>query len=251
MRVALFATCLVDLLRPSVGFATVKLLQQADCEVIVPPTQTCCGQPAYNNGDKQTALQLAKLVVDTFEIYDYVVIPSGSCGGMLKVHYPELLKDEPDYYIRARELAARCYELTSFLVDVLKHESFDASYHGRLTYHDSCSSLRELGIKQQPRRLLNNISGCQLNEMDGRENCCGFGGTFCVKYPAISTRMVDDKVNHIYKSGADTLVAADLGCLLNIAGRIKHLGLPTKIFHVAEVLAGMAEGPGMGEDESK
>ena len=251
MRVALFATCLVDLLRPSVGFATVKLLQQADCEVIVPPTQTCCGQPAYNNGDKQTAIQLAKQVVDTFYNYDYVVIPSGSCGGMLKVHYPELLKDDPDYYIRARELAARCYELTSFLVDVLKHESFDATYNGQLTYHDSCSSLRELGIKQQPRRLLNNITGCQLNEMDDTENCCGFGGTFCVKYPAISTRMVDDKVNHIYKSGADTLVAADLGCLLNITGRIKHLGLRTKVFHVAEVLAGMAEGPGIGEDESK
>jgi len=250
MRVALFATCLVDLLRPSVGFAAVKLLEQAGCEVEVPLAQTCCGQPAYNNGDKKTAIQLAKQVVDTFYHYDYIVVPSGSCGGMIKIHYPELLKDEPAYHDKASELAGRCYELTSFLVDVLKHESFDASYEGQLSYHDSCSSLRELGIKQQPRRLLNNMNGCQLNEMADTESCCGFGGTFCVKFSAISSRMVDDKVNHINRSGADTLVAADLGCLLNIAGRIKRLGLPIKVFHVAEVLAEMADGPGIGEDES-
>lgn len=250
MRVALFATCLVDLVRPSVGFAAAKLLEQAGCEVIVPPSQSCCGQPAYNNGDKKTAVRLAKQVVDSFYIYDYVIVPSGSCGGMIKIHYPELLRDEPDYAGKATEMASRCYELTSFLVDVLQHESFNATYAGQLTYHDSCSSLREMKIKQQPRRLLTNINGCQLKEMDGTENCCGFGGTFCVKYPAISTRMVNDKVDHIYKSGADTLVAADLGCLLNITGRIKRLGLPIKVFHVAEVLAGMAEGPGMGEDEA-
>jgi L-lactate dehydrogenase complex protein LldE len=251
MRVALFATCLVDLVRPSVGFAAVKLLEQAGCEVVVPIAQTCCGQPAYNNGDKKTALRLARQVIDTLYIYDHIVIPSGSCGGMFKVHYPELLKDEPDYGSKAAELAARCYELTSFLVDVLKVDSLDAAYDGQLTYHDSCSSLRELDIKQQPRRLLDNINGCQLNEMTDTESCCGFGGTFCVKYPAISTRMVDDKVNNIKKSGADTLVAADLGCLLNIAGRIKRLDLPIKVFHVAEVLAGMAQGPGIGEDESR
>ena len=250
MRVALFATCLVDLLRPSVGFAAVKLLEQAGCEVEVPLAQTCCGQPAYNNGDKKTAIQLAKQVVDTFYHYDYIVVPSGSCGGMIKIHYPELFKDEPAYHDKASELAGRCYELTSFLVDVLKHESFDANYDGQLTYHDSCSSLRELAIKQQPRRLLNNVSSCQLTEMTDTESCCGFGGTFCVKYSAISTRMVDDKVNNIKRSGADTLVAADLGCLLNIAGRIKRLGLPIKVFHIAEVLAEMAEGPGIGEDKS-
>ncbi len=250
MRVALFATCLVDLLRPAVGFATVKLLEQAGCEVIVPLEQTCCGQPAYNNGDKQTALRLAKQVVDTFYIYDYIVVPSGSCGGMLKIHYPDLLQDEPDYSVKAKELAARCYELTSFLVDVLKHEAIEADYHGQLTYHDSCSSLREMGIQPQPRRLLNQVDGCQLKEMANTESCCGFGGTFCVKYPAISTRMVDDKINQIKQTGADTLVAADLGCLLNIAGRIQRLGLPVKVFHVAEVLAGMAQGPGIGEEES-
>ncbi len=250
MRVALFATCLVDLLRPSVGFAAVKLLQQAGCEVVVPLTQTCCGQPAYNNGDRQTAIQLARQVIETFYEFDYVVIPSGSCGGMLKLHYPELLKAEPDDYIKAKELAARCYELTSFLVDILKYEAVDAEYHGPITYHDSCSSLREMGIKQQPRNLLNQLTGCELKEMTDTESCCGFGGTFCVKYSAISTRMVDDKVTHIKDSGADTLVAGDLGCLLNIAGRIKRLGLPIKVFHVAEVLAGMANGAGIGEGES-
>jgi len=249
MRVGLFATCLVDLLRPSVGFAAVKLLQQAGCDVEVPLTQTCCGQPAYNNGDKTGASRLAQQVIDTFYQYDYIVVPSGSCGGMIKVHYPQLLKDDSAYHAKATDLASRCYELTSFLVDVLEIQSLDIAYNGKLTYHDSCSSLREWGIKQQPRQLLHSLDGCQLNEMANTESCCGFGGTFCVKYPAISTRMVNDKIASIQASGADTLVAADLGCLLNIAGRIKRLGLPIKVFHVAEVLAGMAQGPGIGEDE--
>jgi len=250
MRVGLFATCLVDLLRPSVGFAAVKLLQQASSEVEVPLAQTCGGQPAYNNGDRNNAARLAKQVIDTFYMYDYLVVPSGSCGGMIKVHYPELLKNDPAYHAKATDLAGRCFELTSFLVDVLKIESVDAAYTGKLRYHDSCSSLREWGIKQQPRHLLNSLDGCQLNEMANTESCCGFGGTFCVKYPAISTRMVNDKIASIQASGADTLVAADLGCLLNLAGRIKRLGLPIKVFHVAEVLAGIAHGPGIGEDES-
>ena len=251
MRVGLFATCLVDLLRPSVGFATVKLLQQAGCEVDVPLTQTCCGQPAYNNGDKDNAKHLARQVIDSFGSYDYVVIPSGSCGGMIKVHYPALLQQDPIYSEKAVALADRCYELTSFLVDVLDIKTLDASYKGNITYHDSCSSLREWGIKQQPRQLLKSLHGCQFTEMTNTESCCGFGGTFCVKYPAISTRMVNDKITSIQASGADTLLAADLGCLLNIAGRIKRLGLPIKVFHVAEVLAGMAEGAGIGEDETK
>ena len=251
MRVGLFATCLVDLLRPSVGFATVKLLQQAGCEVDVPLTQTCCGQPAYNNGDKDNAKRLAKQVIDIFESYDYVVIPSGSCGGMIKLHYPALLQQDPIYSEKATTLAERCYELTTFLVDVLDIKTLDASYKGNITYHDSCSSLREWGIKQQPRQLLKSLQGCQFTEMTNTESCCGFGGVFCVKYPAISTRMVNDKITSIQASGADTLLAADLGCLLNIAGRIKRLGLPIKVFHIAEVLAGMAEGPGIGEDETK
>jgi L-lactate dehydrogenase complex protein LldE len=250
MRVALFATCLVDLLRPSVGFAAVKLLQQAGCEVEVPLAQTCCGQPAYNNGDRNNASRLAQQVIDTFYQYDYVVVPSGSCGGMIKVHYPELLKDNSSYHLKATELASRCFELTSFLVDVLEIEIFSVAYKGKLTYHDSCSSLREWGIKQQPRRLLNRLESCQFHEMADTESCCGFGGTFCVKYPEISTRMVDDKIASIQASGADTLVAADLGCLLNLAGRIKRLGLPIKVFHIAEVLADMAQGAGIGEDES-
>ena len=250
MRVGLFATCLVDLLRPSVGFAAVKLLQQAGCEVDVPLAQTCCGQPAYNNGDRNNAAKLAQQVIDTFSQYEYVVIPSGSCGGMIKVHYPELLKDDPIYHAKATDLASRCFELTSFLVDVLKIDSLDVTYQGKLTYHDSCSSLREWGIKHQPRQLLHSLAGCKFSEMANTEICCGFGGTFCMKYPAISTRMANDKIACIQASGADTLVAADLGCLLNLAGRIKRLGLPIKVFHVAEVLADMAQGPGIGEDES-
>jgi len=250
MRIGLFATCLVDLVRPSVGFATVKLLQQAGCEVEVPLAQTCCGQPAYNNGDRHNAASLARQVIDTFYQYDYIVVPSGSCGGMIKVHYPELFKDDPDYHAKATNLASRCFELTSFLVDVLKVDALTVSYEGKLTYHDSCSSLREWGIKQQPRQLLHNLGGCQFMEMANTESCCGFGGTFCMKYPAVSTRMANDKIASIQASGADTLVAADLGCLLNLAGRIKRLGLPIKVFHVAEVLADMAQGPGIGEDES-
>jgi L-lactate dehydrogenase complex protein LldE len=250
MRIGLFATCLVDLVRPSVGFATVKLLQQAGCEVEVPLAQTCCGQPAYNNGDRNNAASLAQQVIDTFYIYDYIVVPSGSCGGMIKVHYPELLKDDPIYHAKATDLASRCFELTSFLVDVLKVDALNVSYKGKLTYHDSCSSLREWGIKQQPRQLLHNLDGCQFSEMANTESCCGFGGTFCMKYPAVSTRMVNDKIASIQATGADTLVAADLGCLLNLAGRIKRLGLPIKVFHVAELLADMAQGPGIGEDES-
>jgi L-lactate dehydrogenase complex protein LldE len=250
MRIGLFATCLVDLLRPSVGFATVKLLQQAGCEVEVPLAQTCCGQPAYNNGDRNNAARLAQQVIDIFYQYDYIVVPSGSCGGMIKVHYPELFKNDPIYHAKATDLASRCYELTSFLVDVLKVDSLNVVYEGKLTYHDSCSSLREWGIKQQPRRLLHSLDGCQFSEMANTESCCGFGGTFCMKYPAVSTRMANDKIANIQATGADTLVAADLGCLLNLAGRIKRLGLPIKVFHVAEVLADMAQGAGIGEDES-
>lgn len=250
MRVALFVTCLVDLVRPSVGFATIKLLKKADCDVVVPTNQTCCGQPAYNNGDQENARQIARQVIDTFYDYDYVVIPSGSCGGMIKCHYPELFKDEPEYYAKAIKLADRSHELTLFLVEVLHLDMSDVIYERSLTYHDSCSSQREMGVKQQPRQLLKAIKGLQFKEMSDTDSCCGFGGTFCVKYPEISTRMVNDKVSAIKQSGAETLVAADLGCLLNITGRIKRLKLPIKVFHIAEVLAEMADGPGIGEDET-
>lgn len=250
MPIALFVTCLVDLFRPPVGFAAVKLLEQAGCEVIVPAEQVCCGQPAFNNGDQETARAIARQVIDAFADYQYVVIPSGSCGGMLRVHYPALFADDPVYHDKAVALAGRCYELTQFLVDVMRIESLNAAYDGRLTYHDSCSCLREMHVKAQPRALLEQVDQLELREMADTASCCGFGGTFCVKYPEISTRMADDKITAIEQSGADTLAAADLGCLLNLAGRLKRQGSPIRVFHVAEILAGMATGNGIGEAES-
>ena len=248
MRVALFATCLVDSMRPSVGFATVQLLERAGCDVDVPAAQTCCGQPAWNNGDAANARHIARQVVDVFSGYDHVVVPSGSCGGMLRHHLPRVLADDPAYSQRAIELAARCFELTEFLVDVLGVADCGAAFKGRLTWHDSCSCLREMQVARQPRLLLQAMPGCELVELADTEACCGFGGTFCVKFPEISTRMVTDKVEAIDATGADTLAAADLGCLLNIAGRISRLKRPVRVFHVAEVLAGMSDVPGIGEE---
>lgn len=247
MKVGFFVTCLVDLFRPTVGFAAIKLLEEAGCEVEVPRAQTCCGQPAYNSGDKEDTKGIARQVIEIFEPYEYVVVPSGSCAGMIKVHYPELFADEPAWAQRAHDLARRTYELVSFLVDVRGKEAFEVRYDGTITYHDSCSGLRELGIKAQPRKLLGTVAGLTLKELPDSEVCCGFGGTFCVKYPEISTRMVEDKTKNIKATGADTLLAGDLGCLLNIAGRLKREGSPIKARHIAEVLAGMADGPAIGE----
>ena len=239
-RVALFVTCLVDLYRPSVGFAALRLLEQAGCQVEVPPTQTCCGQPAFNAGDRATARDLARAVVDAFQGYDYVVAPSGSCAGMIAHHFPGLFEDDPAYRAKAEALAGRTHELISFLVDVMGMERVAASYGDRVTYHDSCSGLREMGVKDQPRRLLGTVQGLTLAEMADPEICCGFGGTFCVKYPDISTRMVTDKCRDIAATGAGTLLAGDMGCLLNMAGRLQREGSRVKVRHVAEVLAGMA-----------
>ncbi|MBR0670290.1 (Fe-S)-binding protein [Neoroseomonas soli] len=238
-RVALFVTCLVDLYRPSVGFAALRLLEQAGCQVEVPATQTCCGQPAYNSGDRATAKDLARAVVDAFQGFDHVVAPSGSCAGMIAHHYPSLFEDDPQYRAKAEALAERTHELVSFLTDVMGVAKVDARYQGSVTYHDSCSGLREMGVKAQPRALLATVEGLTLAEMADPEICCGFGGTFCVKYPDISTRMVTDKCRDVQATGAATLLAGDLGCLLNMAGRLKREGSPVRVRHVAEVLAGM------------
>jgi L-lactate dehydrogenase complex protein LldE len=241
LRVGLFVTCLVDLFRPSVAFAAVKLLEAAGCVVEVPRGQTCCGQPAYNSGDRADAQAIAQGVIEAFEGFDYVVAPSGSCGGMLREHYPQLFADDPALFQRAQHLAKRSYELVSFLVDVLGLGRVAARYAGVVAYHDACSGLRELGVKQQPRTLLSRVAGLTLKEQPGAEICCGFGGTFCVKYPEISERMVSQKVADIAATGADTLLAGDLGCLLNIAGRLTRLGSPVAVRHVAEVLADMTD----------
>jgi L-lactate dehydrogenase complex protein LldE len=246
-RVALFVTCLVDLFRPSVGFAAVKLIEQAGFTVEVPEAQTCCGQPAYNSGDRGDAADIARQVIAAFEGYDHIVAPSGSCGGMLRCHYPELLADDPHWAPRAKALAARCYELTQFLVEVAKLEDIDAQLNAKATYHDSCSSLREMNVKAQPRALLSRVKNLQLAEMGDTEACCGFGGTFCVKFPDISNSMVERKTEDIVATGADHLLAGDLGCLMNIAGKLQRQGSAIKVRHVAEVLAGMTDEPAIGE----
>ena len=239
VRVGLFVTCLVDLFRPTVGFAAVKLLEAAGCTVEVPRLQTCCGQPAYNSGDKEDAKALAKQVIAAFEGFDYLVAPSGSCAGQIRLHYPEMLAEEPAWFQRAQQLAMRSYELVSFLVDVRGMNEVKARYDGAATYHDSCSGLRELGVKTQPRWLLRSVAGLSLKEMPGAEICCGFGGTFCIKYPEISDKMVREKTAEIAATGADTVLAGDMGCLLNMAGKLQRQGSPVRVRHVAEVLADM------------
>jgi L-lactate dehydrogenase complex protein LldE len=246
-NVALFVTCLVDLFRPSVGFAAVKLLEDAGCVVHVPPLQTCCGQPAYNTGARADAREIAAQVIDAFAGFDAVVAPSGSCAGMLRQHYPALFADDPNMAPRARELAVRTHELISFLVDVLGVAKVSARYEGIATYHDSCSSLREMGVSAQPRKLLQSVAGLELAELTNTEACCGFGGAFSVKYPEISLEMVRKKTADIAASGADTVLAGDLGCLLNIAGKLGRDGSEVRVRHVAEVLAGMTELPPVGE----
>lgn len=246
-RVALFVTCLVDLFRPSVGFAAIKLLEDAGCDVEVPKAQTCCGQPAYNSGDRQDARDIAKTVIKAFEGYDYVVAPSGSCSGMLMKHYPELFEGDATWLPRAQAFSAKVHELVSFLTDVLKIEAVEAAFAGTLTYHDSCSGLRELGIQAQPRKLLETVDGLELKEMPDPDVCCGFGGTFCVKYADISNTIVSKKTDAIRASGAGMLAAGDLGCLMNMAGKLKREGSAIQVRHVAEVLAGMSDEPAIGE----
>lgn len=247
VSVGLFVTCLVDMFRPRIGFAAVELLERAGCRVAVPEAQTCCGQPAYNSGDNAHAREITRGLIDAFAEFDYVVAPSGSCAGMLREHMAELFEDEPAYAEGAKALAAKTYELTSFLVDVMGMPTAVASFDGTATYHDSCSGLRELGVKSQPRRLLNGVDGLTLTELPGAEVCCGFGGTFCVKYPDISNKMVEDKTTDIAGTGADTLLAGDLGCLLNMAGKLSREGKPVRAYHVAEILADMGDGPAIGE----
>ncbi len=240
-RVGLFATCLVDLFRPSVGFSAAKLIEDAGCEVHVPMAQTCCGQPAYNSGDRKDTRALAIQVIELFEGYDYVVAPSGSCAAMLKHHYPEVFKGDVRWEERCRRFSDKVFELVSFLTDVMFVPKVDATFDGSVTYHDSCSGLRELGVEKQPRKLLATVEGLELKEMAGSDVCCGFGGTFCVKYSDISGTIVSKKTANITATGADMLLAGDMGCLMNMAGKLKREGSTVEVRHVAEVLAGMTD----------
>ena len=246
MQVGLFVTCLVDLFRPSIGFSALRLLEAAGCEVVVPATQTCCGQPGYNSGDRLGAQVLARKVLHELSACEYVVVPSGSCAGMIRTHYRELLAEFDELRPQVERLAARTYELTDFLHSVLKVGEVPGRWQGAVTYHDCCSGLRELGVKAQPRALLARVAGLELKEMSAAEQCCGFGGTFAIKFGEISTRICDQKCDDIAASGAAAVVLGDLGCMLNIEGRLRRRGEQTRVLHVAEVLAGMTDPEGSG-----
>lgn len=236
-HVTLFVQCLVDTLRPQVGEAMAAVLTRLGMALDCPADQTCCGQPAFASGFRKEARAAARRFIEIFENAGTIVSPSGSCVHMVRHHYPELFKEQPHWRRRAERIAARTYEFSEFLVDVLKVEQVGARYAGRATYHDSCHLLRGVGVKEQPRALLRRVAGLELIEMKNSDYCCGFGGAFAVKYPDISTAMVNDKVDHIVNSGADTVVGCDTGCLINIAGAISRRGLPIKTLHIAEVLA--------------
>jgi L-lactate dehydrogenase complex protein LldE len=246
LRVSLFVTCLADLFRPSVAFASIKLLEQAGCEVTVPLSQTCCGQPAYNTGDYESSVPLAQQLIKQYEGADYVVAPSGSCAGMICHHYPRMLEGE--WRERALLLAAKTFELTTFLNDIAHIERGDRApvELPAVTYHDSCAGLRELGIKGQPRALLDKLCDTRVSELQQTEVCCGFGGTFCAKMPEISGKMVQDKLNSALATNAQILAGGDLGCLLNIAGRAKRNGADIEVRHIAELLSGELDSPPIG-----
>lgn len=240
-RVGLFVTCLVDAMRPQIGFAAITLLEAAGCEVVVPTAQTCCGQPAFNSGDDDHARVIARQVVDAFDGLDYLVAPSGSCAGMIKCHLPALLAQDPHYGPRALILAAKTHELLSFLVDIRGADPTPPACQGKATYHDSCSGLRELGIAEQPRALLAKVDGLELVALRDHDVCCGFGGTFCVKYADISDAIVTEKTKAIEASGADILLAGDLGCLMNMAGKLSRQGSKVRCYHTAEMLVGVTD----------
>ena len=237
MRVALYVTCLVDLMRPRIGFSAIELLEAAGCEVVVPSGQTCCGQPAWNSGDRAAAAKLAKKAIAELEPYEHIVLPSGSCADHIRNEYPAILAAEPDWHGRAVALSGRVHELTDFLVNVAKLDKLPGHFAGSVTYHDSCTGLRSLGIKQQPRALLAKLPGAELREMTGAEECCGFGGTFSIKFGDVSAAIAERKCNSACATGADAIVGGDLGCLLNIEGKLRRMGDDrTQVLHIAEVL---------------
>ena len=238
MKVALFATCLVDQLCPQVGVSTVEVLRRLGCEVVFDERQTCCGQPAFNTGYRKEAKKFARRFIEIFEETDAkaIVSPSGSCTAMVK-HFHELFPDEEKWRERAENIAATTYEFTSFLVNVLKVEKLDSSFHGKITWHDACHGLRELNLRSEPRKLLKNLDEAKYVEKPNADSCCGFGGTFSVKYPEISVAILDKKIECIEKSGADVVVSCDASCLMQIGGRLSRRGSKVRTMHVAEILA--------------
>ena len=238
MKVALFVTCLVDQMWSSVGTSCVEVLRRAGCEVEFDERQTCCGQPAFNTGYRDEARQVAKRFIEIFEESkaDAIVSPSGSCTAMVH-HFPELFVDEPDWRERARSVGSRAYELSSFLIRVLEVEDVGATWNGKLTWHDACHGLRDLNIKSEPRRLISNVRGAEFVELENAESCCGFGGTFSVKYPEISVAILDQKIEAIERAGVDAVVSGDASCLMQIGGRLSRKGSRIRVMHLAELLA--------------
>jgi len=249
-RVGLFVTCMVDLMRPGVGFAALRLLGRMGAQVVVPTGQTCCGQPAYNSGDFTNARILAQNVIEAFVDFDHVVVPSGSCAGMIRVHYPDVFKDDAVWQARAEDLAGRTFELTEYLADHLDFNPPAPGFPHTVAYHDSCASRRELKVLEQPRRLLANVPGLALKELADTETCCGFGGLFSIKFPDVSGAITKTKATLVEDTEADVLTGADLGCLINLAGHLKRQGSKVRVFHIAEILAGLTDGPSIGEGEA-
>lgn len=234
---ALFVTCLVDQFYPQVGESVVRVLRRLGADVSFNPAQTCCGQPAFNTGFREEARQVAARVLDLFDDADYVVAPSGSCTSMIRVFYPELFAGDTKRLAKYEKLRTRFFEFSEFLVKVMKAEDVGARFPHRVAYHDACHLLRELGIESEPRALLGAVRDIELLELKDYQTCCGFGGTFSVKFPEVSVAMGDDKVKAAIAAGAEYLVANDSGCLMHLAGLIHRKGLPLKTMHLAEVLA--------------
>ncbi|MEH7377600.1 (Fe-S)-binding protein [Neobacillus drentensis] len=235
MKVTLFATCIVDMFQSNVGKATVELLERLGCEIDFPESQVCCGQPSYNSGYVKESKEAMKRMIDTFIDAEYIVSPSGSCITMFH-EYSHIFKGDPVWEPKAKKLAEKSFELTQFIVDVMKIEDVGARFEGSVTYHTSCHMTRLLGVKKAPMILLSNVKGLKFTELPGKEQCCGFGGTFSVKMAQISEQMVDEKVRHVEETGAEYLIGADAACLMNIGGRIDRVGKPIKVLHIAEVL---------------
>jgi len=234
--VALCVTCLVDTFYPQVGEAVVNVLRRLGVDVTFPEDQTCCGQPAYNEGFQRDATAVARRLIDLFQDAEYVVVPSGSCAAMIKVHYPKLFHDDPDMLAKAEELAGRTYELSDFLVNVLQITEAGASFAGKATYQESCHLLRELHVSSEPRALVQGVQGTELVEMDQCDECCGFGGLFAVRYPHISAAILNEKLQAVEATGADVVVSSDMGCLMHMGGAISRRGMRVRPMHLAELL---------------
>jgi len=236
-RVSLFVTCVIDQLFPKVGIAVVDVLERLGFNVDFPEAQTCCGQPAFNSGYREEARQVARHFLNVFQDADYIVVPSGSCTSMVSHHFADIFEKEPEALRRARELESKIYEFSRFLIEVAGVEDVGARLDEIVTYHDSCHALRELAIKDGPRRLLRRVRGLELREMDAAEECCGFGGTFSVKFAEVSGGMARTKIDSIVRTGASTVVSLDSSCLMQLQGALSRAGLPIRTMHLAEVLA--------------